>query len=184
MQQPRFLKPKLSGRVMGNRNKQTKKAMFRGHRPCHLSDPTIWRIWCCDSTTYSLASPWTEEAEPLSAWVIQFFSAYPWWDKGGEFSGRAAIFNLFDLCWGFHCLFLAKRWGILKSTTFFTYSHLHAPPPPSLYSFCILDHFWASISSLSSPFWSLCVFSCLGYLPAARDKNCRILDPCWGFGFT
>ena len=112
---------------MGNRNKQTKKAMFRGHRPCHLSDPTIWRIWCCDSTTYSLASPWTEEAEPLSAWVIQFFSAYPWWDKGGEFSGRAAIFNLFDLCWGFHCLFLAKRWGILKSTTFFTYSHLHAP---------------------------------------------------------
>lgn len=144
---------------MGNRNKQTKKAMFRGHRPCHLSDPTIWRIWCCDSTTYSLASPWTEEAEPLSAWVIQFFSAYPWWDKGGEFSGRAAIFNLFDLCWGFHCLFLAKRWGILKSTTFFTYSHLHAPPPPSLYSFCILDHFWASISSLVISFLEfMCVF--------------------------
>ena len=149
MQQPRFLKPKLSWEIETNKPKKPCSEVT-GHATCPIppseGSDAVTQLpiaWLC------LGQRRLSPYQPV--WVIQFFSACPWWDKGGEFSGRAAIFNLFDLCWGFHCLFLAKRWGILKSTTFFTYSHLHAPPPPSLYSFCILNHFWASRSQYQLP---------------------------------
>lgn len=187
-----LLKPKESGRVMGNRKK---KCHFKGHRLCHPLTSPIHRIWGCDSATAWPCHGLRKLSPPQPVGIIQSSSLLVPNEKE-ENSQNSSTFNLFDLCWGFLGLFLARRSGILEYTTLYartrmhTHTHTHphpSSPNPSLLHFAhliISGPINPKTSSLLTSFLELCWFSCLGYLPTARDENGMMLDPQGGFGFT
>ena len=152
--------------------------------PAQSHHPKDLMLWL----NYSLALPWAEEAEPLPACLDNsVLLCLPVMGKRRRILRKSLSFQ-FDLCWGFHCLFFSqemRNFGIYHLPHFLTFAYPSSLNPLLLH-FCTLiisGPVNSKATPWSPPFWSLCAFSCLGYLPAVRDKNWRMLDPRWGFGF-
>ena len=169
---------------MGSRRREGSRFQrSRGHRSCHLLNPTSQRVWCCHSTRTWLCRGRNRLSPSQGAWIIQISSLSP---KGKR---RIPRNNLnFQFVWfvlGLLFSFLSQEiesFGIHCPPHTHTHTHTHTPSlSPSPPSFCTLDHFRANQSQyqlLGHLLSGGCVYFLVwGYLPAPRDKNWMMLGP-------